>query len=212
MSCTARRILGGMVLALTMVGSLRAEPTEALRVATFQCDVTPPIGHWLYRHPLKTIEHPLLAKGIVLEQDNQRYVLCAIDWCVLSGGAHALLRQKMAAGAATAPANTALQCVHVHSAPIIDAEAKGLLAGVEDAPEYYDPGFLKRVADGLKKAVQDAVSRLAPCDRIGISQAKVDRVASDRRIMVDGRSAGEAVRADGIRLWPSCRKAQLIRS
>ena len=187
MSCTARRTLGGMVLALAVVGSLRAEPTKPVRVATFQYDVTPPIGHWLYRHPLKTVEHPLLTKGIVLDQNGQRYVLCAIDWCVLSGGAHAQLRQKLAAGATTNPANTALQCVHVHSAPIIDTEAKRLLGDTEDPPQYYEPDFLSRVGVGLEKAVDDAVGRLAPCDRIGISQAKVDRVASHRRIMVDGK-------------------------
>ena len=38
----------------------------ALRVATFRCDVTPPLGQPIYSgyQPLATVEHPLLAKGI----------------------------------------------------------------------------------------------------------------------------------------------------
>lgn len=187
MTKTIRRMILGVAVALAVGGTLRAESPAKLRVATFQCDVTPPIGHWLYGHPLKTVEHPLLAKGVLLEQGGKRYVLSAIDWCVLSGGAHTLLREKMAAGAATDLANTAIQCVHVHTAPILDTGAKRLLADVENPPAYYDPAFLNKVAGDLAEAVQSAVARLAPCDRIGVSQAKVDRVASHRRIMVDGK-------------------------
>ena len=60
MSRATRRILIGMMLVLAACGTLQAESAAELRVATFQCDVTPPIGHWLYGHPLKTVEHPLL--------------------------------------------------------------------------------------------------------------------------------------------------------
>ena len=187
MTRAARRIFLGMMCVFVVGGALRAEPAAELRVGTFQCDVTPPIGHWLYAHPLKTVEHPLLAKGVVLEQAGKRYVLCAIDWCVLSGGAHTLLRQKLGAGAGTDLANTVIQCVHQHTAPIIDTEAKRLLADVENPPEYYDPAFLDKVASDLANAVRDAVAHLEPCDRIGSSQAKVERVASNRRIMVDGK-------------------------
>jgi N-acetylgalactosamine-6-sulfatase len=90
------------------------DPRADLRVATFQCDVTPPIGHWLYAHPLKTVEHPLLAKGLVLEQAGTRYVLCAIDWCVLSNGSHTCFRRSMAEAAGTDLANATIQCTRVH--------------------------------------------------------------------------------------------------
>ena len=169
------------------VSSPAASEPANLRVATFQCDVTPPIGHWLYAHPLKTVEHPLLAKGIVLEQAGTRYVLCAIDWCVLSNESHARFRGAMAEAAGTDVDNATIQCTHVHTAVVIDSNAKELLADVEDPPAYYDPAFLNNVADKLASGVQAAVARLEPCDRIGTAQAKVERVASDRRIMVDGQ-------------------------
>jgi len=168
------------------VSAAAGEPAN-LRVATFQCDVTPPIGHWLYAHPLKTVEHPLLAKGIVLEQAGTRYVLCAIDWCVLSNESHTRFRGAMAEATGTDVDNATIQCTHVHTAVVIDSNAKELLADVEDPPAYYDPAFLNKVADELASGVQAAVARLEPCDRIGTAQAKVERVASDRRIMVDGQ-------------------------
>jgi len=187
MIAATRWLLIGMVLVLAAVGPLGAELAPELAVGTFHCDVTPPIGHLLYAHPLKTVEHPLLAKGVVLEQGGKRYVLCAMDWCVLSGGAHTLLRRKMADAAGTDLARTAIQCVHVHTGPIIDTDTKRLLAEIDDPPKYYDPAFLDKVAGSLAGAVGEAVANLKPCDRIGISQAKVDRVASNRRIMVDGK-------------------------
>jgi len=187
MTGTTRRFLLASMLALATLCAAHAEPAAELRVATFQCDVTPPIGHWLYARPLKTVEHPLLAKGVILEQDARRYVLCAIDWCVLSGGAHTRMRQTMADAAGTDLANTAIQCVHVHTAPIIDSDAKGLLTGLDDPPAYYDPAFLDRVTGSLSGAVAKAAEEMVPCDRIGTSQAKVDRVASNRRIKVDGK-------------------------
>jgi hypothetical protein len=173
--------------ALAVVAWGEPERAAELRVGTFECDATPPIGHWLYAHPVKTVEHPLLAKGVVLEQFGRRYVIAAIDWCVLSNGAHTRLRQAMADAAGTSVAQTAIQCVHVHTAPIIDTDAKRLLSGVENAPAYYDPAFLDRVAEDLAAAVKRAVGRLEACDRIGVSQAKVERVASNRRIAVDGQ-------------------------
>ena len=62
---------------------------SGLRVSTFHCDATPPIGHRLvgWSVLLKTVEEPLLLKGIVLDDGRTRYVLAALDWCRLQTGA-----------------------------------------------------------------------------------------------------------------------------
>ncbi|NUQ62898.1 MAG: hypothetical protein HUU20_10435 [Pirellulales bacterium] len=187
MNFTSPWILLSVIAAVVGSTTTLAAGDGPLRVAPFQCDATPPVGHWLYSEPLETVEHPLLAKGIVLEQGENRYVLAAIDWCVLSGGAHTRLRQAMADGAGTDLARAAIHCTHVHTAPILDTEAKQLLAGVENPPRYYDPAFLDRVAGDLSAAVKTACARLEACDRIGAAEAKVERVASNRRIPVDGK-------------------------
>lgn len=65
-----RNVLGTIVLMLLAIPRVTAQPAAAadsppLRLATFQSDVTLPLGDILYSEVLKTIEHPLLAKGRV---------------------------------------------------------------------------------------------------------------------------------------------------
>lgn len=161
-----------------------------LELAVFCCDVTPPIdGHpliWLT--PVKEVETPLLAKGVVLQQGDRRYVLCAVDWCGLCNSSYELFRNKMAAAARTPPEQVALHCVHQHTAPYTDGDAQRLLDQAGEAPHYVDFAFLEQAAERLAAAVSEALDRLEPFNQVGIGQAMVDRVASSRRIPTeDGR-------------------------
>ena len=57
--------------AATVTGCQSGRPASHARrgrLATFCCDVTPPLGTPIYSSykPLATVEHPLLAKGVVL--------------------------------------------------------------------------------------------------------------------------------------------------
>jgi len=142
-------------------------PPAGLKLATFQCDATTPIGIKVYGVEVKTIEHPLWAKGVVLQDGDDRYVLCALDWRHLSRAHHLLVREKLAKAAATSPSRVAVQTLHQHTAP------SGAEAG--------EP-FLAEMSDRLAKALQGALEGLQPFDRVGTGQAKVDRVASTRRI------------------------------
>ena len=137
------------------------------QLATFACDVTPPLGCKIYGDPVTTVEHPLWAKGIVLDDGGKRYVLCALDWRSLSGAQNLLLRSRLAEAAGTSASQVAVQCVHQHTAQ------SGSEAGAE---------FLETVAGRLAEAVERAVGQLEPFDQVGTGQAKVDRVASSRRI------------------------------
>jgi hypothetical protein len=205
-SATATAVLSGLLIAglfaypsaLTATG---AEP--ALRVASFQCDVTPPLGAAIYSsyRPLETIEHPLLAKGIVLEDGDQRYVLCSMDWCEVCNGTHFRFREQMAEAAGTNASRVAVQTIHQHTAPMGDGDALQLLEEVENAPPHLEPSFFDAVADRLAAAVKGAVSRLEPFDQIGTGQAKVQGVASSRRVRSDDGSI--LVR------WSSCRDSAL---
>ena len=115
------------VLCLTLCcafsGMLQANDTPKLRLATFQVDATPPLnGHpliWVTQ--VKTVETPLLAKGIVIDDGSKRYVICALDWCGICNSTHDLFRSKLAAGAGTDIARVAIQTVHQHTAPYTTA-------------------------------------------------------------------------------------------
>ena len=162
----------------------RGEDVPALRVATFSCDVTPPLGQAFYASykPLATVEHPLLAKGIVLDQATRRYVLCSLDWCELCNSTHALFRQKCADAAGTDVSRVAIQTTHSHTAPMGDRDAFELLEKIENPPPHLELSFFDEVTDRLAAAVKESLGRLQPVDAVGAGQAKVDRVASSRRV------------------------------
>lgn len=173
-------------LYLTGINPLvRAQEPSAggLRVATFRCDATPPLGEPLICcDALKTVESPLLAKGIVIDANGQRYVLCALDWCELCNGAYDSMRKNIAAAAGADVSHVALHTVHQHTAPVVDTSAQKLLAEVGMVKGVHlDPKAFDEIERRLAESVKKSLGKLEPFDQIGTSQAKVDRVASSRR-------------------------------
>ncbi len=166
----------------------KAEETAPFRLATFSCDVTPPAGGhpliWVV--PVAEVETPLLAKGVVVDDGQGRCVLCAIDWCGLCNSSYELFRSKIADAAGTEPTRVAVHSVHQHTAPYTDGDAQRLLEEFDDLPLYVDFEFLDDVTDRLADSVRKSLEALQPFDRVGAGQAKVDRVASSRRIPVEG--------------------------
>jgi hypothetical protein len=154
-----------------------------LRVATFRCDVTPWPGEPLvWATKLVKVEEPLLAKGIVLADGTNRYVLCALDWCLLANDSELSFRKTLAAAAGTDPARVAVQCIHQHAAPYADEGAHRLLDAAPAPLAHLSPKFLDAVRVRLAGAAQEAAAHLEPFDRVGTSQAKAERIASTRRL------------------------------
>lgn len=170
-----------------LVGLSRA---DGLRVATFECDVTPPLGHPLcggWIKPLEAVDDPLLAKGVVLADGARRYVLCAVDWCLLQTTAYDRFRERLAAGAGIPLHHVAVHTVHQHNAPIADAAAEELLRKTVQPPSHLDLEFLDRVTCQLEAVVREACGRLQPFTHVGFGRARVERFASNRRVrLADG--------------------------
>ncbi len=158
-----------------------------LRVATFQCDVTPPLGQPIYSsyRPLAKIEHPLLAKGIVLAEGDRRYVLCVLDWCEVCNSSHTLFRTLLAEAAGTNASCVAVQTVHQHTAPMADADAMRLLSTIENPPPRPDPDVIEKAARRVATALRESLKEMQPVDRIGMGQAVVEGVGSTRRVRAD---------------------------
>jgi hypothetical protein len=160
-----------------------AHATPVFRLATFRVDATPPAGEPLiWSVPLVKVEEPLWAKGIVLEDGTTRYVLCAIDWCEITNGSELTFRRKLAAAAGTDPSRVAIQTVHQHAAPYADSDAHKLLDQAPDPPLHLSNKLLEDLTDRLADAIKKSLAQLQAFDRIGTGEAKVDRVASTRRI------------------------------
>ncbi|MCX6898761.1 MAG: hypothetical protein NT105_08690 [Verrucomicrobia bacterium] len=185
-ACSLVRVGLATLLAAMGFASAHAAPGTTppkLRIATFRCDATPPRGEtlvWLVK--LLKQKDPLLLKGVVLEDGGKRYVLCALDWCLLCNESEWSFRETMARAAGTERTCVAIQCVHQHVAPYADEGAHRLLDAAPGSPSHLTAKFLDDLRARLAKAVGQAVKRLEPFDRVGCGEAKVDRVASERRL------------------------------
>ncbi len=183
------------------------EEKNACRLATFQSDVTPPLNSHplIWIDPVKTVEDPLAAKGVVLECDGQRVVLCSVDWCGLCNGSHRLFAGKIAAAAEVPLSQVALHCIHQHTAPYTDGDAQELLNATENPPKYVDAAFVEQVSDRLAAAVREACGRWEPFDQVGIGVGRVEQVAATRRVKTeDGkiRVRYSACKDPGLRAMP----------
>jgi hypothetical protein len=170
---------------LFTVPSHGAEPLP--RVATFKADVTLPIGHPCYTDykPVKTIEHPQFAKGIVLEdgKTKNRYVICTFDWCEICNGSHDLVREKIAKAVGTTVDRVMVLSVHQHTAPMAVGDAQRLLDKTKKPAKAWDLKVLDELFSRAAKAAGEAVENLQPFNQVGTSEAKVERVAANRRIL-----------------------------
>lgn len=167
------------------------EQQPVYRLATFQADVSPPLGKQVdigFRKETVEIEHPALLKGILLEAGTERYVLAAIDYSGLCNDSHLWLRQRLAEGAETQPEFVALQAVHQHTTVCLDANAAALLYA--DQPELLQGmrDFEEEIGQRVAGAVRAARSQLRPVRELGVSRGRVEQVASNRRLpLPDGR-------------------------
>ena len=183
----ARIGLAAIVIFAVLIGAGSAHAAGA-RVASFRADATPAIGEpniWIT--PVTKVDDPLFAKGIVLESDGARYVLCSVDWCGIGGSVHRLFREKIARAAGTDASRVAVHSVHQHSAPYIDGDAYAVLRTTKDPPLLMSDAHLERLTDAIAQAVKSAVARLEPFDQVGVGEAVVERVASARRILENGK-------------------------
>ncbi|MDP3000552.1 MAG: hypothetical protein Q8N47_23920, partial [Bryobacterales bacterium] len=171
------------VLTASLTLMLPALAAAQLRVAAFRADATPALGEPLiWVTPAERVGDPLWAKGVILEDGGARYVLCAIDWCGIGGSTHRMFREKIAAAAGTEASRVALHAVHQHTAPYIDGDGYRVLGTLPSPPLRMSDRFLEQVSGRLAEAVREAAARLEPFDRAGLSETRVERVASARRL------------------------------
>jgi hypothetical protein len=161
-----------------------AEPPAAFQLASFAAEVTAPLGHPLMGggiKPAEKIDDPLYTHGFVLSGGAKPIVLAAVDWCEIRNDAYERWRNALAEAAGTVPERVLVSCLHQHDAPIADLEAQRLLDKEKAAGKICFPEFHDKAVATVAGAVRDALKSPRRVTHFGTGQAKVEKVASNRR-------------------------------
>lgn len=161
-----------------------AAESSSLRVATFDVDVTPPIGSIMAYTPVTNVwDLGLRARGLVLLGAGQPIVLCAVDWIGIANESHDAFKSALARAAATSPQRVAVHTLHQHDAPDCDFSAERILKDAGLDPRQYDGRFQRQALSNVASAVRDSLVKAQSVTHLGLGEAKVEQVASNRRIM-----------------------------
>jgi hypothetical protein len=162
---------------------LTVSRADELRVGSFEVDVTPPLGSPVAYAPARGIDDPISARGIVLLGAGRPIVLCAVDYLGIGNTGYQQWRETLARAVGTDAARVAVHTLHQHDAPRCDFAVEQLLAHRGLAGKRFDVNYLKDVLARIEQAAKKAGERSQSCTHLGLGVAKVDRVASNRRIL-----------------------------
>lgn len=154
-----------------------------LRLGTFQVDASPKIGSPLAYDPTKEITAPLSCRGIVLLSDQDPVVLCTVDWLGIANGANEKFRASLAEAVGTSADRVAVHTLHQHDAPRCDLTAAEILEPFGQTAAHFDVPFIEQVIKNASEAAAVAAKNAKPVMSIGVGQAEVKDVASNRRIL-----------------------------
>jgi hypothetical protein len=163
-----------------------------IKVGTFRADVTPPIGSPLCDAavpPATGVNDPLSARGIVLQPGREPpVVLVAVDWVGIGNEGHDAWREAIAKACRTSPDRVCVHCVHQHDAPGCDFLAEQIAAEVGLPRQLFPVDFARDAIRRVAADAADANGRLKLVTHVGYGRARVEQVASNRRILgADGK-------------------------
>ena len=178
-----RWLAGLLLLVLSPVGVPATAAT--LFVRPFEVEITPPIGKPIgmgFVEYAKSIEHPLLAKGVVIRDEGGSYVLCTLDLMEIHNETYDVLREMIAKAAGTTVGRVALHVLHQHTAPALDETAQRLQLPKDDPRLVASVQYTRSIGTKISTAIVSSRGKWQSVEALGVSQAKVDRVASNRRL------------------------------
>jgi hypothetical protein len=197
---TDRRLFLGTSATLIASGLMPAsingfQSAGNLHIGTFRFDVTPPMGHSLcggWIKPVEAVDDPLEAIGYVLLGAGKPIVVCVVDWTGLLNNAHVQWRTALAEAAGTTIDRVTVHCVHQHNAPFACIDAEQIILEQGDLPHIIELDFFRRCLDAASNAVTQTMKQTVPVTHIATGQAKVEKVAGNRRILgPDGKVASQ---------------------
>lgn len=162
---------------------------EGLQMAVFDIDITPPVGYTMpYGVVLNRWDMELKAKGIILFGAGKPIVLVSLDWLGIANDCYDEFKRSLARAAGTVPERVAVHVIHQHDAPY--------------PRDCLNDSFALSVIHRLEMAVVNSLENTIPITHIGLGEAQVYKVASNRRILGDDGKV-KAMR------WTACKDSAL---
>lgn len=164
--------------------------SDNLRIGVFNVDATPPIGSPVAYATTRSITDSLSARGIIILSDQQPIVLCAVDWIGIANDGLDVWKESLAKAAGTTVDRVSVHTLHQHDAPRCDFTVERILEKYGMGGTRFDNAFYFKVIEQTAFAVKNAKMNALPVTHIGFGKARVNQVASNRRIMgSDGKVA-----------------------
>jgi len=177
-----------LVVSVSFLTLSTAEPVvyakdKPIRIGMFQVDATPPVGSPLAYDAMESKTSTLWLKGVVLQGSGMPIVLVAVDWIGIGGAGHTRFREAIAKATGSTADRVAVHCLHQHDAPRFDMSAADQLAELGLMGEMFNERFCLDVIKQAAAAAKNALASTVTVTHIGLGQAKVEKVASNRRII-----------------------------
>lgn len=109
-------------------------------------------------------------------------VVVALDWCQCNNDSYDRWRDVLAEAAGTERQRVLLAAVHQHDAPICDLTAQKLLDQQGLTGYNCDPVFHETAVQRTAQALKQSLGSLRRVTHLGLGQAQVERIASNRRV------------------------------
>lgn len=213
MKSFAIRVLGPLVLLLVVRGPLVG---AEVRVGVFDVDATPPVGSPLAYDPTKGAQGTLRFKGLVFAGSEKPIVVAVVDWLGIGGEGHDHVRDVIARAVGTTVERVSVHAVHQHDAPRFDLGADRYLADVGLGGRMFDGAWSRSTIQKVGAAAKRALDDARPLTHVSTGMAKVEKVASNRRILdADGKVKHvryTAARDPAIRAFPEGPIDPMLRS
>lgn len=158
---------------------------QSLRVAAFSVDVTPALGTPVAYAPARSIQDPLSARGVVFQNPGLPVVLCAVDYLGIANEGLDAWRTALAEAANTSVERVWVSALHQHDGLRCDLTTEKIMAQYGLGGTRFDVSHIHKAIRKTARAVKKAVKKTRQITHIGFGEAKVDSVASNRRILGD---------------------------
>ena len=166
-----------------LLGSSQDLLAGQLKMIVFNADVTPKLGAPVAYAPARKIVTPLYARGIVLLSDEKPVVLCAVDAIGIGNEGYDTWRHELAQAANTTNDRVAVHSLHQHDAPRFDLATGRLMEEQGLGGKRYDNEYTMQCIQKVVNEIKQGLKSPQPVTHLGIGKAKVEKVASNRRLL-----------------------------